>query len=201
MDFKGKTVIITGSGRGIGKSIAKQFAEARANVVLNSVSDSAEKYSEELNSKGYNTIAVRGDVGNEEFAKRLIETAVEKFGTIDILVNNAGITRDTLLIKMSENDWDSVMYTNLKSAFLCSRAAARHMMKKRCGRIINITSVVGQMGNAGQVNYSSSKAGMIGLTKSIAKELAPRGITCNAVSHGAIASEMTDVLSEEIKDN
>lgn len=201
MQLKGKTAVVTGSGRGIGKAIALKLLQMGANVVLNGTSDVVEKTAEEFKAAGYNAVATRGDVKNPQDAEAMINTAVEAFGGIDILVNNAGITRDTLMVRMSEKDWDDVLDTNLKGAFLCTKAAARIMMKQRRGRIINVTSVVGVTGNPGQANYCASKAGMIGLTKSTAKEFASRGITCNAVAPGAIETQMTEILPEKVKSN
>jgi 3-oxoacyl-[acyl-carrier protein] reductase len=188
MDFSGKTVVVTGSSRGLGKAIAEKFASLNANIVINGTSETLLKTESEFLEKGYLVKAVIGDISIEENARRLIDVAVNEFGTVDVLVNNAGIVRDKLLMRMTEEDWDSVLDTNLKSAFLCTKAAVKLMMKKRQGTIINITSVVGLMGNAGQTNYAASKAGMIGFTKSVAKELGPWGITCNAVAPGGIVT-------------
>lgn len=199
--LKGKTAIVTGSGRGIGKAIALKLASYGANVVINDIpsSDYADETSEEIKALGVGSIVVKGDVRNADDVKELIDTTLKTFGSIDIFVNNAGVTRDGLMLRMSEDDWDLVMDINLKGAFNCIKAAARPMMKKRSGSIVNIASVVGVMGNAGQANYSASKAGLIGLTKTTAKEFASRGIRCNAVAPGFIASAMTDKLSEEVK--
>ncbi len=203
MQLKGKTAVVTGAGRGLGKSIAHKLAQMGASIVLNdiSVSDCVDVTAEEFKSEGFNTIVVKGDVRREDDVETLVKKAVEEFGSIDILINNAGITKDGLMIRMSEKDWDDVLDINLKGAFLCTRAAAKIMMKQRSGKIINIASVAGVMGNPGQANYSSSKAGLIGFTKSTAKELASRGITCNAVAPGLIKSKMTDILSEKVRDN
>jgi len=202
-NLNGKTAVINGSGRGIGKDIALKLAQMGANIVLNSTpaSDSADIAAEEFKDAGYNVIVVKGDVSNPEDVEEMFNKAKETFGSVDILVNNAGITRDTLLIRMSGSDWDDVLDTNLKGAFLCTKAAAKIMIKQRSGKIINVTSVVGIIGNAGQANYSASKAGLIGLTKTTAKELASRGITCNAVAPGLIISSMTEVLPEKVKEN
>jgi 3-oxoacyl-[acyl-carrier protein] reductase len=200
MDFSGKTVIVTGSTRGLGKAIAEKFAQSGANVVINGTSKTVFKTEEEFLQKGYRVKAVEGDISIPEKAQELIDTAVSTYGTVDVLVNNAGVIRDKLLMKMSVEDWDTVLDINLKSAFLCTKALTKLMMKKRQGCIINITSVVGIMGNAGQVNYASSKAGMIGFTKSVAKELGAWGITCNAVAPGFIETDMSDQLSDEIKE-
>lgn len=202
MQLKGKTAIITGSGKGIGKAVALKLLQMGANVVLNGTSEAVEKTAEEFKSMGFdNVIAVRGNVTNTVDVDSMISTAIERYGSLDILVNNAGITKDTLLIRMSEEDWDDVLDINLKGAFLCTKAAAKIMVKQRKGKIINITSVVGITGNAGQTNYCASKAGMIGLTKSAAKELASRGITCNAVAPGAIETNMTEILPDKVKES
>jgi 3-oxoacyl-[acyl-carrier protein] reductase len=201
MRFKGKTALITGSARGIGRAIAERLADEGANVVISDVLvEAAEKTAEELKAKGVETMAIKADVSNIGDAGQLIEKAVEKFGQLDIVVNNAGITRDTLMLRMKESDWDMVLNVNLKGAFLVTQAASKIMMKQRSGRIINISSVVGRMGNAGQTNYSASKAGLIGLTKSAAKELATRGITVNAIAPGFIKTEMTDKMPEAAKE-
>ena len=202
MVLDGRTAVITGSGRGLGKEIAKKLADMGANIVLNDIpaSDAIDNTLEEFKKAGYNVIATKGDVRNEEDVKSMINKAVEVFGSVDILINNAGITRDMLMIKMSERAWDDVLDINLKGAFFCTKVVARVMMKKRFGKIINIASVSGVMGNAGQANYSASKAGLIGLTKSTAKELAARNITCNAVAPGIIKSKMTEVLPEKVKE-
>ena len=203
MQLKGKTAIITGSARGLGKAIALKLADMGANIVLNDImsSDAIDSTAEEFKTLGHNVIVTKGDVRNREDVEIMVNKAVETFGSIDILVNNAGITRDSLIIKMSEEDWDNVLDINLKGAFLCTKAVAKFMMKQRKGKIINIASVAGVMGNPGQANYSASKAGLIGLTKSTAKELASRGITCNAVAPGLIQSKMTDILPEKVKEN
>ena len=196
--LKGKTAVITGSGRGIGKSIALKLASHGANIVINDIpsSDYADETCEEVKKLGVECI---GDVRNTEDVQKLVSETMDKFGHIDIFVNNAGITRDGLMIRMSEDDWDLVMDINLKGAFNCIKAVARPMMKQRSGAIINMASIVGVMGNPGQANYVASKAGLIGLTKTTAKEFASRGIRCNAVAPGFIRSAMTDVLSDDVK--
>lgn len=201
MLLKGKTAVITGSARGLGKSIALKLASMGANIVLNDIpaSDALDATVEEFKAAGYNVIATRGDVRNTDDIKEMVKTAVSTFGSLDILVNNAGITKDKPMLMMGEEDWDLVMSINLKGAFLCTKAAAKVMIKQRYGKIVNIASVAGAYGNPGQANYSASKAGLIGLTKTTAKELASRGITCNAVAPGIIKSKMTDVLPEELK--
>ena len=201
MDFKGKTVIVTGSSRGIGYAVATAFAELNANVMMTGTGESVHKACDELKEKGFNVKSFAGDISDASTAQSLIKATVDAFGTVDVLVNNAGITRDKLLIRMEEEDWDDVLRINLKGTFLCTKAAIRLMMKKRQGSIINIASIVGLMGNAGQANYAASKAGIIGFTKSIAREFASRGITCNAIAPGFIETRMTNVLSEEIKES
>jgi 3-oxoacyl-[acyl-carrier protein] reductase len=201
MSFQGKTVIVTGSTRGIGNAIAVQFASLRANVMLSGTSDSVYAVVDRLKEEGFSVAGYSGDLSTPAAAKSLIEKTVETFGSLDILVNNAGITCDKLLIRMEEEDWDRVMDVNLKSAYLCTKAAVRPMMKKRNGSIINVSSIVGLMGNAGQANYAASKAGLIGLTKSVAREFAARGITCNAVAPGFIDTQMTDSLTAELKES
>ncbi len=200
MKFKNKTALITGSARGIGKAIAERLASQGAKIVISDVMmDVAEETVKEFNDKGYEAFAIKADVSNADDVQALIKETVAKYQTLDIMVNNAGITRDTLMIRMKENDWDLVLDINLKGAFLMTQATAKVMMKQRSGRIVNISSVVGQMGNAGQANYSASKAGLIGLTKSSARELASRGITVNAIAPGFIESEMTEKLPEEVR--
>lgn len=202
MQLKGKTALVTGSGRGLGKAIAKKLAQMGANIVINDVesSDSVDATAEEFKSEGYSVAVTKGDVRNEEDVKRMIKVAVDSFGSLDILVNNAGVTRDKPMAMMSEEDWDLVLDINLKGAFLCTKAATKIMMKQRRGKIINIASVAGIMGNPGQANYSASKAGLIGLTKSTAREFASRNITCNAVAPGFILSKMTEVLPDKVKE-
>jgi len=199
MRLDGRTAVVTGSSRGIGKAIAVKLGKLGANVVLNGTSESVLKTASELEEMGIRVTATVGDVRNSEDVKLIFEKAVGTFGGVDILINNAGITRDKPLAMMSEDDWDTVLDINLKGCFLCTKAAAKVMIKKRYGRIINISSVAGAYGNQGQANYSASKGGMIGLTKTTAKELAPRGITCNAVTPGLIESDMTEILPEDLK--
>jgi 3-oxoacyl-[acyl-carrier protein] reductase len=199
-ELSGKTALITGAGRGIGKEIARALGEAGANLVISDIAaDAANQTAAEFNDRNIKTLAVAGDISKSEDVETLFKTAGDTFGGVDILVNNAGITRDNLLARMEEKDWDLVLTVNLKGAFLCTKAASRGMMKRRYGRIVNISSVVGIMGNAGQANYSASKAGLIGLTKSAAKELASRNVTVNAVAPGYIATDMTKDLPEEAK--
>jgi 3-oxoacyl-[acyl-carrier protein] reductase len=200
IDLKGKSALITGSGRGIGKEIAIKLAKAGADVCISDIDlATAQQTAEEIAKEyGVKTIALAANVANEAEVTELVKKFVEFFGKIDILVNNAGITKDGLVIDMKESDWDAVLGVNLKSAFLCSKAAARPMLKARVGRIINIASISGQIGLPGQANYSASKAGMIGLTKAVAKECAKRGVTVNAIAPGFIRTAMTDKLSPEV---
>ena len=197
---KGKIAVVTGASRGIGRSISLALSAAGATIVAMDMDQAAtDAVVAELKAAGGKALAVVGNVTVPEDAERMIEAAMGEFGRVDILVNNAGITRDGIFLRMKEEDWDAVLTVNLKGAFLCSRAASKVMTKQRCGRIINIASVVGQMGNAGQANYCASKAGLIGLTKSNARELAKRNITVNAVAPGFIATAMTDALSDKVK--
>ena len=196
-----QVAIITGASRGIGRCIALAMAEKGAKLVLSARSEDALlKLVDEIKAAGGEAVAVVADVAKSEDADKLVAAANESFGRVDILVNNAGITRDGLLLRMKDEDWDAVLDTNLKGAFVCTRAVAKVMSKQRYGRIINISSVVGEMGNPGQANYCASKAGMIGLTKSNAKELARRNVTVNAVTPGYIVTDMTDDLNEKAKD-
>lgn len=198
MDFSGKTVIVTGSARGIGRAIAERFSRAGARVVISDI-DEAAVASVACEMPG-EAIGIRADVTKAADVDALMAKTQERFGTVDVVVNNAGVTRDTLMIRMDEKDWDMVLDINLKGAFLVTKSAAKIMMKQRSGRIVNVSSVVGLFGNAGQVNYSASKAGLLGLTKSAAKELGGRGITVNAVAPGFIETEMTKVLSDEARE-
>lgn len=198
--LQGQSAVITGAARGIGFAIADALADEGAALTLADadealVRESAAKIAE----SGVRAIAVKADVSNPSDCRAVIDKAVDEFGKIDILVNNAGITRDNLVLRMSEEDWDAVVDVNLKGAFLMSRAAIKPMLKSRRGRIVNISSVVGQSGNAGQANYSASKSGLLGLTKSMARELAGRNILVNAVSPGFVNTGMTDNLKEEVK--
>ncbi len=192
-----KCAVITGAARGIGRTIALKFAREGCDVVISDVNlEGATAVTEEIKGLGRRSLTVQSDVSKPEDAADLVRQTVEAFGHIDILVNNAGITRDSLLMRMNESQWDSVIAVNLKGTFNCIQAATRPMMKQRAGRIINMASVVGVMGNAGQANYAASKAGIIGLTKSVAKEFAPRNITVNAVAPGYIETEMTKNLPQ-----
>ena len=197
-----RSAVVTGSTRGIGRAVAEKLAQAGMNVCVNSSSErslpAAQELAEALAGEyGVEAIAVAADVSNADQAKALVQAALDAFGSVDVLVNNAGITRDGLAMRMSEEDFDQVLAVNLKGTFNCCKAAYRPMMKQRYGRIVNMSSVVGVYGNAGQVNYAASKAGVVGLTKSLAKELASRGVTANAVAPGFIETDMTGALSEK----
>ena len=200
MDLKGKTVIVTGSSRGIGEAIAEAYAKRGANIVLNARKPIAEEKVAHLESYGVTVNTLLGDVSDFETAKEIVSQTKELFGSVDVLVNNAGITRDKLIMRMDEEDFDATYQVNLKGTFNMIRHALPLMLKQRAGSIINISSVVGETGNTGQANYAASKAGIIGLTKSVAREAATRGITCNAIAPGFIETEMTDVLSEKIQE-
>jgi 3-oxoacyl-[acyl-carrier protein] reductase len=198
---KDRVAVVTGASRGIGRSISLALAAQGATIVAVDMDQAAtDAIVAELQAVGTKALAVVGNVTVPADVERMIDAATEAFGRVDILVNNAGITRDGLLMRMKDEDWDAVLNVNLKGAFLCTRAAFKVMSKQRYGRIINIASVVGQMGNAGQANYCASKAGLIGLTKSNARELAKRSITVNAVAPGFIATAMTDALSDKVRD-
>jgi len=196
-----KVAIVTGASRGIGRSIALALASQGAKVVASA--RNAEALAEliaKIKSQGGDALAVVGDVAVEDDANNLVKKAVEAYGQVDVFINNAGITRDGLLLRMKNADWDAVLDTNLKGAFLCTRAVAKVMSKQRSGRIINISSVVGEMGNAGQANYCASKAGLLGLTKSVARELARRNVTVNAITPGFITTEMTEDMTEKAQE-
>lgn len=199
--LEGKVAVVTGASRGIGRAIALKLAEEGAKVVVNYSGSQAkaEEVVAKIQESGGEAIAVQASVSQTEEVTTLMDTAVKTFGSLDILVNNAGITRDNLLMRMKEDEWDDVLDTNLKGVFLCTKAVTRQMMKQRAGRIINISSIVGVAGNAGQANYVAAKAGVIGLTKTTAKELASRNILVNAIAPGFIETEMTDQLPEDIK--
>jgi len=202
MDLTDRVALVTGSARGIGQAIALKLAEVGADVVVNDIAaaaDSLESVAAEIRALNRQSLAVTADVSSPADVTRLIETAASTFGRIDILVNNAGVTRDQLIMRMSDEDWDTVLNIDLKSAFLCTRAVLRYMLKQRWGRIISIASVVGIIGNAGQANYASAKAGIIGLTRSIAKEVGSRGITANAIAPGYIQTKMTEQLDDKQK--
>ncbi len=197
--LEGKTALITGASKGIGKAIAEQYAEQGANIAFTYLSsvEKGEALEKELASKGIKAKGYRSDASDFQAAQDLIAGVVEEFGSLDILINNAGITKDNLLMRMGEADWDAIQNINLKSCFNTVKAACRPMMKQRAGSIINMSSVVGVKGNAGQANYAASKAGIIGFTKSVALELGSRGIRCNAIAPGFIETEMTDALDEK----
>ena len=197
-----KSALVTGASRGIGRSIALQLAEEGYNVAVN-YADSKEKAEavvEEIKAKGVDSFAIQANVADADEVKAMIKEVVSQFGSLDVLVNNAGITRDNLLMRMKEQEWDDVIDTNLKGVFNCIQKATPQMLRQRSGAIINLSSVVGAVGNPGQANYVATKAGVIGLTKSAARELASRGITVNAVAPGFIVSDMTDALSDELKE-
>ena len=200
--FINQTVIVTGGNTGIGKEICLHFAENKANVVVNYLFEEEEaiKLLSQIEKLGGKGIIVKGDVSVLSETKEIVEKAISAFGKVDILVNNSGITRDNLMMRMSEEEFDSVINVNLKGTWNMCKSVTRHMLKNRAGRIINIASVVGIMGNAGQANYVASKAGIIGLTKSLAKEFGTRGVTCNAVAPGFIKTKMTDSLPQEVKE-
>lgn len=202
MHLTGKTAIVTGGSRGIGRAVALALAEAGASVAIIYAGNTkaAEETKQAVEEKGVQAMAIQCDVSDEKAVADMVKAVKKEWGRVDILVNNAGITRDGLLMIMKEEDWQAVLNTNLNGAFHCTKAVSRLMMKQRSGSIINITSVVGETGNAGQANYAAAKAGLIGFTKSVAKEMASRNIRCNAVAPGYIATDMTAVLGEEAVD-
>ena len=201
MDLSKKVAIVTGSGRGIGRAIALKLAETGATIVINDVGDAsyANSVAEEIKGMNQESLVVLADVSLSADVTRLVETTMNTYGRIDILVNNAGIARDQLLLRMTEEDWDRVLSVNLKSVFLCTKAALRPMIKQRWGRILSLSSIVGLVGNTGQANYAAAKAGIIGFTRTIAKEVASRGITANAIAPGFIDTGMTQQLEEKQK--
>lgn len=200
MEITNKNVFVTGSTRGIGLAIAHRFAQVGANIVLNGRSEISQELLAEFVSYNVKVVAISGDVSSSVDAKRMIEQAIAELGSVDILVNNAGITNDKLMLKMTEDDFERVLKINLTGAFNMTQAILKSMMKSRQGAIINLSSVVGLVGNIGQVNYAASKAGLIGLTKSVAREVANRGIRVNAIAPGFIESDMTDAIPEKMKD-
>ncbi len=202
MKLEGKVALVTGASRGIGRATALALAEAGANVVVNYAgsTDKANEVAEQIRAIGREAITYQCNVSDSDAVQAMIKDTIAKFGKLDILVNNAGITRDNLLMRMKEDEWDDVIDTNLKGVFLCTKAVTRQMMKQRSGRIINVASIVGVIGNPGQANYVAAKAGVIGLTKSTARELASRGITVNAIAPGFITTDMTDELTDEQKE-
>jgi 3-oxoacyl-[acyl-carrier protein] reductase len=201
MGFEGKTVVVTGAARGIGFDISRRLAEGGATVVLVDVlEDALEEAAKKIEGAGGKALTVAADVTDEKAVEKLIEDVVEKTGRLDILVNNAGITRDDLVMRMTQEQWDAVLTVNLKGTFLMTKYACRQMLRQRGGRIVNLASVSGLVGNPGQANYSASKAGVVGLTKTVARELAGKNICCNAVAPGFIDTEMTRVLPEKAKE-
>jgi 3-oxoacyl-[acyl-carrier protein] reductase len=200
MDLSGKVALVTGSGRGIGKAIAQKLSEAGAAVVINDVADYAGAAADEIRATGKKSVFIKSNICSSEEVNRLMEKVVIDFGRLDILVNNAGITRDQLTLRMSDEEWDAVLNINLKGVFLCTRAALKYMLKQRWGRIVNISSISGIVGNPGQVNYCAAKAGIIGLTRTVAKEMASRQITVNAIAPGFIETEMTQKIPEKIRE-
>ena len=201
MDLSNRVAIVTGSGRGIGRAIALKLAEVGATIVVNDIGEASpvDSVVEEIKAMDRGSLAILADVSLSSDVGRLVETTIATYGRVDILVNNAGITRDQLVLRMSDEDWDRVINVNLKSVFFCTRAVLRQMIKQRWGRIINMASIVGIVGNAGQANYASAKAGIIGFTRSIAREVASRGITANAIAPGFIDTKMTQQLEENQK--
>lgn len=201
MTLVGKVALVTGGSRGIGRAIALKLAENGADVAINYAGNTAaaEEVKTAIEQMGRKALLVQGSVVDTDGVQTIVNTVVKELGRLDILINNAGITRDGLLMRMKEADWDDVMHTNLKGVYNCSKAVLRTMMKQRSGRIVNMASVVGEMGNAGQTNYAAAKAGVIGFTKSLAKEVASRGITVNAIAPGFIATDMTSVLTDDQK--
>jgi 3-oxoacyl-[acyl-carrier protein] reductase len=200
MNLTNRVALVTGSGRGIGKAIAQKLSEEGAAIVINDISDAAAATAEEIKTNGKPSLFIKADVTSSMQVGQMFEKIVSTLGRIDILVNNAGIARDQLAVRMSDEEWDAVLNTNLKSVFVCTRAALRYMMRQRSGRIINISSIVGIVGNPGQANYSAAKAGIIGITRSVAKEMGSRQITVNVVAPGYIETEMTLKLPEKVKE-
>ena len=200
MNFTGKVALVTGSGRGIGKAIAQKLAEAGASVIINDVTDAAEATAQEITTAGKPSLFIKANVCSSAEVNPMIEKIISVYGKLDILVNNAGISRDQITLRMTDEEWDAVINVNLKSVFVCTRAALKYMMRQRYGRIVNISSIVGIIGNPGQVNYSAAKAGIIGITRSVAKEMGSRHITVNAVCPGFIETEMTQKLSDKVKE-
>ena len=200
MELKGKNVFITGSTRGIGLAMAHKFASLGANIVLNGRREIDEELVSEFSDYGVQVVSISGDVSDSTDAKRMVEETIEKLGSVDILVNNAGITKDKLMLKLTEEDFEQVLKVNLVGAFNMTQAVLKPMSKARQGAVINVSSVVGLIGNVGQANYAASKAGLIGFTKSVAREVAARNVRVNAIAPGMIESDMTDILSDKVKE-
>lgn len=202
MKLENKTVLVTGASRGIGREIALIFAKEGANIVVNysGSKEKAEEVVNEITALGQKAIAYQCNVSDGESVQTMVKETIAEFGSLDILVNNAGITRDNLLMRMKDDEWDDVININLKGVFLCTKAVTRQMMKQRAGKIINVSSIVGVIGNPGQANYVAAKSGVIGLTKTTAKELASRNITVNAIAPGFITTDMTDQLKDDVKE-
>lgn len=200
MNLANKVALVTGSGRGIGKAIAMKLADLGAAVVINDISEASESTSQEIVQKGQKSLFIKASVSSSEEVNKMLEQVISAYNKIDILVNNAGITRDQITLRMSDGDWDAVIEINLKGVFFCTRAALKYMMKQRSGRIINISSISGVVGNPGQANYCAAKAGIIGLTRTVSKEMASRHITVNALAPGFIESDMTQKLPEKVRE-
>jgi 3-oxoacyl-[acyl-carrier protein] reductase len=201
VELSGKVALVTGGAQGIGKAIALLLARNGADVVVSDINlEKAQETADEVQGMGRNSLAVKANVADLKDVEQMVDAIVRRFGRIDILVNNAGITRDRLILRMTEEDWDAVLAVNLKGTFNCTKTAIRHMSKQKSGKIVSIASVVGQMGNAGQANYAASKAGVIGFTKTIAREFAARGINVNAIAPGYIQTPMTDAVPEKAKE-
>ena len=201
MGLTGQVALVTGAAQGIGRAIAFLLARNGADMIVSDINlEKAEETAKEIEETGQRAMAIKVDVAHSEEVERMVQTILERFGHIDILVNNAGIARDKLILRMTEEDWDAVLNVNLKGTFNCTKAVVRHMSKQRSGKIVSIASVVGEMGNVGQANYSASKAGVIGFTKTIAREFAQRGININAIAPGYIETPMTDVLPEKARE-
>lgn len=201
LELLGKVALVTGAAQGIGKAIALLLAEKGADVVVSDINvEKAQETAREVEEKGRKSMALKVNVADPDEVEQMVETIIEKFSRIDILVNNAGITRDKLLLRMSSEDWDAVLDVNLKGVFNCTKSVIKYMSKQRSGKIVNIASVVGLMGNVGQANYAASKAGVIGFTKTVAREFAQRGININAIAPGYIQTPMTEVLPEKVKE-
>ncbi len=201
MELKGKVALVTGGAQGIGKAVALMLAQHGADVIVADVNlEKAQETAKEVEATGRGAMAVKVDITRLNDVEQMVESAIARFGKVDILINNAGIARDKLILRMTEEDWDAVLDVNLKGTFHCTKTVIKHMSKQRSGKIVNIASVVGEMGNAGQANYSASKAGVIGLTKTIAREFAQRGINVNAIAPGYIQTPMTDVLPDKAKE-